>query len=372
MKIFDIFFILSYNNCKICTKCTKGEDEMIRELTKIIKTVYENTGIDVLLYAKNGTFIASATEKRDFKPITSFENIYVDTENHSTHFKIFYRTDSIFCQIEGDDATARNYAYMLSGIIESLAGKEVNLSKDEFAKRIILGDCGGSDVHKFKTKFSIPELPFYVLAVKCSQKVNEVLNISSQYVTNGVDFAVKINEKECVLIKFVEDDGEYQSSADFAFFLANSIIEELGLKVEIGVGGTFKRFEEACISYQQAATALRMSGVFKSKGSVHTYREYILIKMLEDIPESKLADYLSVLLDGEAKELLKDEEMVNTAEEFLENSLNVSETSRNLYMHRNTLMYRLDKIERIMGLNLRKFSDAVTFRIITILNKLLK
>ena len=75
---------------------------------------------------------------------------------------------------------------------------------------------------------------------------------------------------------------------------------------------------------------------------------------------------------NEAKELLKDEEMVNTAEEFLENSLNVSETSRNLYMHRNTLMYRLDKIERIMGLNLRKFSDAVTFRIITILNKLLK
>ena len=64
--------------------------------------------------------------------------------------------------------------------------------------------------------------------------------------------------------------------------------------------------------------------------------------------------------------------MVNTAEEFLENSLNVSETSRNLFMHRNTLMYRLDKIERVMGLNLRKFSDAVTFRIITILFKLVK
>ena len=78
------------------------------------------------------------------------------------------------------------------------------------------------------------------------------------------------------------------------------------------------------------------------------------------------------MLDKEAKELLRDEEMVNTAEEFLENSLNVSETSRNLFMHRNTLMYRLDKIERVMGLNLRKFSDAVTFRIITILFKLVK
>ena len=112
--------------------------------------------------------------------------------------------------------------------------------------------------------------------------------------------------------------------------------------------------------------------MFGSKGNVHTYREFILIKMLEDIPEGKLGDYLSVLLDKEAKELLRDEEMVNTAEEFLENSLNVSETSRNLFMHRNTLMYRLDKIERVMGLNLRKFSDAVTFRIITILFKLVK
>ena len=68
--------------------------------------------------------------------------------------------------------------------------------------------------------------------------------------------------------------------------------------------------------------------------------------------------------------LLKDEEMLGTAEEFLQNSLNVSDTSRNLFMHRNTLMYRLDKLERMTGLNLRKFSDAVTFRVITILNRL--
>ncbi|MGN0822616.1 MAG: PucR family transcriptional regulator, partial [Candidatus Gallimonas sp.] len=64
--------------------------------------------------------------------------------------------------------------------------------------------------------------------------------------------------------------------------------------------------------------------------------------------------------------------MLGTAEEFLENSLNVSETSRNLYMHRNTLTYRLDKIERITGLNIRKFSDAVSFRVISILYKLIR
>ena len=82
--------------------------------------------------------------------------------------------------------------------------------------------------------------------------------------------------------------------------------------------------------------------------------------------------YLETLLDSGAREIFSDEEMLNTAEEFLENNLNVSETSRKLYLHRNTLPYRLDKIEKATGLNIRKFSDAVTFRLITILSRLVR
>jgi carbohydrate diacid regulator len=93
--------------------------------------------------------------------------------------------------------------------------------------------------------------------------------------------------------------------------------------------------------------------------------------MLEDIPNSKLAEYQAELMDDYSKEILEDEEMVGTAEEFLRCSLNVSETSRNLYMHRNTLLYRLDKIERATGLNIRLFPDAVSFRVLMILHKLL-
>ena len=72
------------------------------------------------------------------------------------------------------------------------------------------------------------------------------------------------------------------------------------------------------------------------------------------------------------KEIFEDEEMLETAEAFLQSSLNISETSRNLYMHRNTLLYRLDKIEKATGLNIRLFSDAVSFRVLSILYKLLK
>ena len=94
--------------------------------------------------------------------------------------------------------------------------------------------------------------------------------------------------------------------------------------------------------------------------------------MLEDASVNKLEEYLSELMSENAREIFEDEEMLSTAEEFLQSNLNVSETSRNLYMHRNTLLYRLDKIEKATGLNIRLFSDAVSFRVLTVLYKLLK
>ena len=130
--------------------------------------------------------------------------------------------------------------------------------------------------------------------------------------------------------------------------------------------------KDISLSYSQAAGALRYAEVFSSRGNVHSYREYLLVRMLEDVPESKLMEYLGEMTDEGAKEIFEDADMLNTAEEFLQSSLNVSETSRNLFMHRNTLLYRLDKIEKATGLNIRQFPDAVSFRVLTVLYKLLE
>ena len=200
----------------------------------------------------------------------------------------------------------------------------------------------------------------------------EILNVLTNFSAGESDVAVSIDDNIFAFVKFMDDEGDYQSATDFAGFLAQSVKEETGITVSVGVGGTFKGIADANGSYQQALMAVRMATVMNSKGYVHSFKEYVLLKMLEDLPKFKLNEYLNVLLDENAKDIFVDSEMTNTAEEFLENSLNVSETSRKLYLHRNTLMYRLDKIERETGLNIRKFSDAVTFRLITILFKLLK
>jgi carbohydrate diacid regulator len=188
-----------------------------------------------------------------------------------------------------------------------------------------------------------------------------------------MDFVVKIDDSQCAFIKYNDETRwEYQSYTEYAEFLTQSVYEETGLNVKISIGGTVKSVYDLSSSYIQALTAYRMAQAIKSKGEVHSYKEYILIKMLEDLPKYKLNEYLEILMDASAREVFTDEEMINTAEEFLENSLNISETARNLYLHRNTLMYRLDKIEKLTGLNVRKFSDAVTFRLITILARLIK
>ncbi len=144
------------------------------------------------------------------------------------------------------------------------------------------------------------------------------------------------------------------------------------MDVLVGVGPTVRSLKDISASYSQADNTLRYADVFEIPGQVHSYREVILVKMIEDIPEMRLAQYLSEITDEHCNEVFEDEEMLGTAEAFLQSSLNVSETSRNLYMHRNTLLYRLDKIEKATGLNIRQFSDAVSFRVLTVLYRLLK
>lgn len=94
--------------------------------------------------------------------------------------------------------------------------------------------------------------------------------------------------------------------------------------------------------------------------------------MLQDLPETRIKEYAAQFRISNAAEVFTDPDLAITAERFLENDLNLSETSRTLFLHRNTLMYRLDKIKRITGLDLKDFSDAVTFRVISILYKLIK
>ncbi|MBR1975330.1 MAG: helix-turn-helix domain-containing protein [Clostridia bacterium] len=335
------------------------------ELKRIFKGISEKLGIEISFYAENSRPTDVPVCDKQFESVT-------DDGTH-TFFRFLYRSVGYIGYIIGAGEAERNYALLLPSYIEGFAEREKELSKTEHLKRILLGEISSMGIYKYTMKFSVKGSSCFVIALRVPKLMQETLSVLEQYVGNSLDTVVQMSAQTCVLVRFLEDsEDSYRSSVDYAEFLAQSLKEELGLDVQAGVGPVVKELKDAANSYAGAENALRYADVFELPGNVHSYREVILIKMLEDVPEGKLAEYLAEITDDSFKEVFDDEEMLATAEAFLQSSLNVNETSRQLYMHRNTLLYRLDKIEKATGLNIRLFSDAVSFRVLTVLYKLLK
>ncbi len=335
------------------------------QLQKIAEEIAQTLRVEFSYYAENTSPAGTPVCDRQFEGIAD--------DGTYTFFRFLYRGTGYIGVIHGANEEQKNYARLLPSFIESFADRETDLPKTEHLKRILLGECSSMGVYRYTTRYSVKNASSFVLSLRTPRLMREVLGVLEQYGGNSLDTAVKISDVSCVLVKFVEEGkSEYASSVDYAEFLAQSLKEELGLDVEIGVGPTVRELKDISSSYAQAENALRYADVFSLPGRVRSYRECILLKILEEIPESKLAAYFTEATDESCKEVLDDEELLSTAEAFLQSSLNVSETSRNLYMHRNTLLYRLDKIQKSTGLNVRQFSDAVSFRVLTILHRLLK
>lgn len=332
----------------------------MKGIDKILAETSEKLGINFLFCSREDETDAAFLNKQK-------------AEEGVTVFKFFFHGEGYVCGIEGTGKTEEGFAALLPAYLESFGVVSGELSKTEYLKRILLGECSLADIYKYMLKYAVKNAPCFVVAIRAKKLPDDTMSLITQYGGNSMDTAVRIDEHNCALVKFLGEEGdEYRSVIDYTDFLAQLLQEELGLKVTAGIGSCVKSLKDAPISYLQASSALRYTETFSADGGVHSYKEYMLIKMLEDVPEYKLNEYLSELIDEKSKEIFDDEEMLLTAEEFLQNSLNVSETSRKLYMHRNTLLYRLDKIEKASGLNIREFPQAVSFRVLTILHKLLK
>ncbi len=343
----------------------KTGDKKMNELKKIASEIKEKLNVEFFYYQENTKPLDVPVCDKQFDGVTD--------DGANTFFRFLYRGVGYIGVLDGVDEQVKNYAFLLPAYLESFSETQSELTKTEFLKRILLGEVPSSSVYKYMTKYSVRAHACFALVIRVEKLMEEVISLIGQYTGNSLDTVVQMDGQNCAFVRFLfeKEDGE-ASPTDYAEFLAQTVKEELGVDVTVGVGSTVKSLKEISLSYMQASSALHYAEMFESKNTVHSYREYMLVKLLEEIPEARFSEYLAALTDEKAEEIWKDEEMLSTAEEFLRNSLNVSETSRNLYMHRNTLLYRLDKIKEATGLNIRSFADAVSFRVLTILNKLRK
>ncbi|MBQ8725624.1 MAG: helix-turn-helix domain-containing protein [Clostridia bacterium] len=345
------------------------------EIIRMLNHVKEKTGREIRVYSEgeDDFYTTGDTELAD-RFDGRVRSTVSDQEKGKTYFTFKYNALRYTGYIDGFSESDRTIAELIATLLENGSAKESLDSKEDSLKSAIIGSCSGIRLQKIMSKYSIPDssCTAIVAYVPCG-RVDEVVNFMDTFKSNERDICCRTEDFTCAYVRFgsAEENSEYRSLTDYASLLAQSVSDELGINIKIGIGSAVGAFVDCSVSYQQAVTAIRMDGIFGAKSAVSTYKEYVLVKMLEDMPKHKLQEFLDILEDQDAKSMFADSEMVTTAEEFLHTSLNVSETSRNLYMHRNTLMYRLDKIERATGLDIRKFQDAMTFRLIMILHKLL-
>ena len=340
---------------------------MDTEIISFVSNIRENTGIKFDLYSEEGEFVFGE-DKDSVK--TDFDGLYFDAEKSRTLFRLRYKNKAYIGAIAGADAA--NYAYLICELAEQSFVKN-NLSKEEFFKSVLFGEASYYTIKKYSKKYFKNGKVCAMLITTKQGSEQDVLDVIRSYSGGSYDFASEIEDGLLALVKFLdEENGEYRSVSEYAEFLSQSIFEETGETVGVFIGGTTESVADLALSFSQAISAHRISGAVSRRSGVHSFKEFLIVKMLEDLPKIKLTEYLKILLEPSARDIFDDKEMMTTAEEFLENSLNVSETARKLFLHRNTLNYRLDKIERVTGLDIRKVSDAITFKMIMIILKLVR
>ena len=311
----------------------------LSELNAIFEEIFKETGTEVRLTSLGG---------------------------EETAFPVSLHGETVTAYLRGQGQAAQDKIKFVKYLVE---GPLLNKQQSGGLKEVLLGEGGEWAAFRYIAKHGIKDGKCFSADVVPGKRFDESLK-HIEHITEGTgDRVVRMSENRFAVVKFSSED---QTPLEYAQFLFQALYEEIGVKASVGVGCEAESFAQIASSYSQAVTAVKLSGIFHSKGEVHSYREYLLVTMLSEVPQAKLKEYVAQFGIAGAEELFSDPELTGTAEEFLGNNLNLSETARSTFVHRNTLTYRLDKIRRVTGLDLRNFSDAVTYRVISVLNKILK
>ncbi len=244
-------------------------------------------------------------------------------------------------------------------------------SHTEVYRRVLRQELTGTDLISRASEHQIPqEMDRCVMIFQLEQSdKNSAYSVLGELVPLGdSDVLVEMNRHTVALIKDMEGiDGE-EELCQFAEAVQETVMEEAVQNVLVGIGEAKHSLAQLGESYAEARRAMEVGHVFNPAQSIHVFRRLMLERFLMNVSREEGQYYHSLLFNRKTAKLFN-EEMLQTIDMFFRKDLNLSDTARQLFIHRNTLVYRLDKVQRLTGLDLRHFDDAVTFKILSVLKK---
>ena len=275
---------------------------------------------------------------------------------------------------KGDDAEARTLCTMATVALNGAKTYyEEKHDKATFVKNIISDNILLGDIYvRAKELHFISEAPRAVFLIRQVETTEPALIdvVQGMFPDKQVDFVLSISETDVALIKQLSDATEGKDLYKLARQIEETVTEELHVKIVIGIGTIVTHIRELARAYKEAQVAIDVGKVFDTEKSIINYENLGIGRLIYQLPTTLCEMFLQEVFKKNPIDSL-DQETLFTINKFFENNLNVSETARKLFVHRNTLVYRLEKIKKLTGLDLREFDDAITFKVALMVKKYL-
>ena len=316
--------------------------------------------------------------------IACSELVKIGEARHGIHDELAYTSDAVTVEgytyrpigtaakweyivfVEGEDDTAERLADILSISLSTIKNLyDEKYDKNSFIKNIILDNILPSDIYiKGKElRFNTEEVRVVFLIKFLSRTEVLPFNMVQQiFPDKNKDYVISISEQDIVVVKEIKGGTDIREIEKLARSIADTLCTEFYAKVAIGIGTAVDNIKDLARSYKEAQTAIEVGKVFDTEKTVISYENLGIGRLIYQLPTTLCEMFLQEVFKYGSLESL-DHETLMTIQCFFENNLNVSETSRKLFVHRNTLVYRLEKIRKLTGLDLREFDNAITLKV---------
>lgn len=310
--------------------------------------------------------------------VTAFANSQADSQvvRNNLYFKIYDDHQLEYILVldgQADDAftLGKLVVFQVQGLLT--AYKE-RFNKDNFIKNLLLDNLLLVDIHNRAKKLHVEvdvRRVVYILETNQDKDYGSLENIKNLLGGKSGDFVTAVDEKSIIIVKELAPTDNYAQLEKTAHTILSTLGIERDGRTHIAYGTIVKELKEVSRSYKEARMALDVGKIFFGEREVIAYSSLGIGRLIYQLPVPLCKMFIREIFDGKSPDDF-DEETLTTINKFFENSLNVSETSRQLYIHRNTLVYRLDKLQKSTGLDLRVFEDAITFKIALMVVKYMK
>ena len=274
----------------------------------------------------------------------------------------------------GEDALSSTVCSMATVALNTAKSYyEEKHDKTSFVKSILSDNILLSDIYvRAKELHFVSEAPRAVFLIRQVETSDPALIdvVHTLFPDKQVDFVLSISETDVALIKQLSEGAEPRELYKIAKQIEEKITEELHVRVVIGIGTIVGHIRELARAYKEAGIAIDVGRVFDTEKSIINYENLGIGRLIYQLPTTLCEMFLQEVFKKNPIDAL-DQETLFTINKFFENNLNVSETARKLFVHRNTLVYRLEKIKKLTGLDLREFDDAITFKVALMVKKYL-